>query len=234
MKTSILLIVKQKIRLFKYPLLIIGIILVLGINCKKDEPPAPLATSVTDMEGNVYKIVTLGDQTWMAENLKVTKLNDGTPITAEVFDITTPGYCWPDGLNGNKDVYGALYNWYSINSGKLCPAGWHVPSRTEWQQLRDFLGDTLQGGGKLKEAGTVHWLPPNKGADNSSGFTALPAGIRYFEGSFASLLNYTCFWSATETGSGDRWYIGLYYGDSSVVMDHRIKTHGFSVRCLKD
>jgi uncharacterized protein (TIGR02145 family) len=104
----------------------------------------------------------------------------------------------------------------------------------EWQALRNFAGDTLKGGGKLKEAGTGHWRTPNKGADNSLGFTALAGGFRYFNGSFASILNYTGFWSSTETGSQDQWFAGLYYGDASFTIDHRNKTYGFSVRCVKD
>jgi len=233
MKTSILLIVKQKIRLFKYPLLIIGIILVLGINCKKDEPPAPLATSVTDMEGNVYKIVTLGDQTWMAENLKVTKLNDGTPITAEVFDITTPGY-WPDGLNGNKDVYGALYNWYSINSGKLCPAGWHVPNDDEWTTLITYAGGTQTGGDKLKESGYTHWGSSNVNATNETGFTALPAGQRSSDGYIMGLHGIAVWWSSTEWDSL-RAQILYISSDVPVVSKGPVsKQFGASVRCVKN
>jgi uncharacterized protein (TIGR02145 family) len=218
--------------------LIIISVMIIAISCRKDDVRAP--DPVKDIEGKIYKTVLIGNQLWMAENLKTSRYNDGTDIPLITngltwSNLTTPGFCWYNNdAASHKETYGALYNGYSVNSGKLCPSGWHVPDRTEWQQLRDFLGDTLQGGGKLKEVGTGHWLPPNKGADNSSGFTALPAGIRYFEGSFSSLLNYTGFWSATETGSADEWYIGLYYGDASAIMDHRIKTHGFSVRCIKD
>ena len=100
--------------------------------------------------------------------------------------------------------------------------------------MRDFLGDSLKGGGNLKEAGTAHWLSPNKGADNSSGLTALGAGIRYFEGTFASILSYTCIWSATQFAYDDGWYTGLYFNDSAFSIDHRNKKNGFSVRCLKD
>jgi uncharacterized protein (TIGR02145 family) len=104
----------------------------------------------------------------------------------------------------------------------------------EWQQLREFLGDTITGGGKLKEAGITHWLTPNKGADNSSGFGALAAGIRYFEGSFNAVLYCTCIWSATEIGTNDEWYLSLYFGDAIANISHRSKKHGFSVRCVKD
>jgi len=97
-------------------------------------------------------------------------------------NLTTPGFCWYNNDSVSfKETYGALYNGYTINTWNICPAGWHVPEKQEWLTLRDFLGDSLTGGGKLKETGTSHWLSPNTGADNSSGFTALGGGIRYFE-----------------------------------------------------
>jgi uncharacterized protein (TIGR02145 family) len=229
--------VLMKNKISSYTLIIVSL-MIFAISCRKDIVKPP--DTVKDIEGKVYKTVLIGTQVWMAENLKTARFNDGTDIPLIEDDLTwssltTSGFCWYNNDAASyKDTYGALYNGYSVSTGKLCPEGWHVPDKTELLQLRDFLGDTLQGGGKLKEAGTSHWLPPNKGADNNSGFTALPAGIRYFEGSFASLLNYTCFWSATETGAADKWYIGLYYGDARVIIDHRIKKHGFSVRCIKD
>ena len=218
--------------------LIFGALVILSMSCRKEEdkPPDP----VTDIEGNTYKTVIIGTQVWMAENLKTTRYNDGTKISLITNDTswrnrTAPAYSWYNNDEATyKDTYGALYNGYTVNTGQLCPTGWHVPAWEEWQQLITFLGDTIKGGGKLKEAGTTHWLTPNKGADNSSGFTALAAGIRYFEGSFSSVLYYTCFWSANEIGSNDEWYTGLYFGDAAVIMDHRSKNHGFSVRCIKD
>lgn len=205
--------------------------------CRKERKPAEL---LTDIEGNVYNTVAVGNQVWMAENLKSTRLNDGTEIlmvidAAAWGSLTTPGYCWYNNdANSYRDTYGALYNAYTVNTGKLCPAGWHVPEKEEWQVLRDFLGDSINGGAKLKEKGTAHWLSPNKGASNSSGFTALGAGIRYFEGTFASILSYTSFWSATETASDEEWYTGLYFAETAFIMDYRNKKHGFSIRCLKD
>jgi len=217
--------------------LILVVLIVFFISCsKKDKPPEP----VTDIEGNIYKTVRIGTQIWMAENLKTTRFNDGTSIPLITNDIawgnlTTPGYCWYKNDEGTyKDPYGALYNGYTVIPGILCPTGWHLPGMDEWQQLRDFLVDTTKGGGKLKEAGTIHWLSPNKGADNSTGFSALAAGIRYFEGSFSSFSYFTSFWSSTETGTNDQWYLSLYYGNAIVSMNHRSKNQGFSVRCIKD
>jgi uncharacterized protein (TIGR02145 family) len=226
----------MKIRISSHTKLLIALLsLIVGCN-KEDNPPGP----VTDFEGNSYKTELIGDQVWMAENLKTSTLADGTEIP-EVRDatdwneLTTPGRCWynNDGA-ANKDVYGALYNYYAVNSGKLCPAGWHVPSKDEWQKLREALGDTLTGGGKLKEEGTEHWKTPNTGAVNSTGFTALPAGIRYFEGTFNSVTFFTSFWSSTESDNDKSWYLSLYYSDAVAAMNNTSKKDGFSVRCIKD
>jgi uncharacterized protein (TIGR02145 family) len=224
---------KKKIRAI---LLFFTLMLIITSSCSKgDKAPGP----ISDFEGNVYKTIKIGEQVWMAENLRSTLFNDGKEIPMVTDptswdNLTTPGCCWYNNDAANKDLYGALYNGYAIDSGKLCPAGWHIPEKEEWQQLISFLGDTSSAGGKLKEPGTNHWHAPNTGADNSSGFTSMGAGVRYFEGSFASLMNYNSIWSATETGSDDKWFLGLFYGSASVTIDHRNKNYGFSVRCIKD
>jgi uncharacterized protein (TIGR02145 family) len=217
--------------------IILGALLILTFSCKKDEPPPD---PVTDIDGTTYKTVKIGEQIWMAENLKTTRYNDGTGIQ-KITDATawsgmkTGAYCWykNDELI-YKDTFGAIYNGYTAKTGMLCPTGWHVPDKEDWLKLREFTGDSIKGGGKLKEAGTEHWLTPNKGADNSSGFTALASGMRYFEGTFASVLNFTGIWSSTETGTKDLWYTSLYYGDAVFVIDHITKNQGFSIRCIKD
>lgn len=228
----------MKVRIPFYTILLGTIIsLIFSFSCnKKDGPPDP----VTDIEGNTYKTIRIGDQVWMAENLKSAAFSDGAVITdisddSEWSELTEPGLCWynNDAVT-NKDTYGALYNFYSVISGKLCPDGWHVPSRDEWQKLRDVLGDTLTGGGKLKEEGTLHWNTPNTGAVNSTGFTALPAGIRYFEGTFSSLSTFTSFWSSTESESNKGWYFSLFFSDAVAGMNRTSIKDGFSVRCLKD
>jgi uncharacterized protein (TIGR02145 family) len=136
---------------------------------------------VTDIDGNVYNTVTIGDQVWMAENLKTTKLNDGTSISNAIDNIawaslSTPGYCWFINNRATYEIYGALYNWYAVYTDKLCPTGWHVPSNSEWTTLTDHLGGAEVAGGKLKESGSSHWASPNTGATNVTGFTALPGG----------------------------------------------------------
>ena len=222
-------------KVFSY-IMIIGTLLILTFSCKKDGAPGP----VSDIDGNIYKTIKIGDQIWMAENLKTSRYRDGKDIQV-ITDATiwaslkAGAYCWyKNDEVSSKVPYGAIYNGYAVSTGNLCPAGWHVPDLADLQTLRDFSGDTTTGGGRLKEAGIDHWQTPNKGADNSSGFTAVPAGIRYFEGTFAAVLQYTGIWSSTETGIKDQWLMSLYYGDAIFNISHRTKNHGFSVRCIKD
>ena len=190
----------------------------------------------TDGDGNHYSTVEIGTQVWISENLRTTKLNDGTEIPnvaddAEWLALITPGYCWySNNASMYKATYGGLYNWYAVNTGKLCPAGWHVPSEEEYRALSDYLGSNSAG--KIKESGTNHWISPNTGATNETGFTALPGGERYSD---FRLLGYWAFiWSTIEdslTHAG----VGLIYYDSD-MMDGDVykKVCGFSVRCLKD
>lgn len=224
------------IRFSSYIAVIFAMLFLFSCKKKEDQYTAP----VSDIVGNSYKTVRIGTQIWMAENLRTTSFNDGMEIelieSSSTWDtLSSPGFCWYNNDEaGHKESFGALYNGYAVTAGKLCPAGWHVPSADEWQQLIEFLGDTISGGGKLKEEGTSHWLSPNKGADNSSGFGARAAGIRYFEGTYNALLSFTSFWSATETGEDNQFYLSLYYANPGIGINHISKKHGFSVRCVKD
>jgi uncharacterized protein (TIGR02145 family) len=226
----------MRLRFSSFTILLSAVVYLI-ISCnKKDNSTDP----VTDIEGNTYNTIRIGDQVWMAENLKTSTFSDGTEIPEVTLDIewnelTTPGLSWYNNDEIiNKNTYGALYNYYSVISGSLCPAGWHVPSRDEWQQLRDVLGDTITGGGKLKEEGTLHWRKPNTGAVNTIGFAALPSGIRYFEGTFNSISYFTSFWSSTESDNNRAWYLSLYYNDAVAAMNRISKKDGFSVRCIQD
>jgi len=143
--------------------------------------------TLSDIEGNSYKTIQIGTQVWMAENLKTAKYNDNTSIplvTIGLWGDTNPAYSWYNNDPATKDTYGALYKWYTVATGKLCPTGWHVPSDVEWTTLTTFLGGEGVAGGRMKESGTGHWLTPNSDATNSSGFTALPVGSRYRDGLF--------------------------------------------------
>ena len=208
--------------------------------------PTASGTTVTDINGNVYNTVTIGTQTWMAKNLKTTKYNDGTAIP-NVTDgtawaaLTTPSYCWYNNdATTYKATYGALYNWYTVNStsngGKnVCPTSWHVPSDDEWTTLTTYLGGETVAGGKLKETGTTHWTTPNTGATNETGFTALPGGHRYYDGTYYGIGSYGYWWSSTEySTTSSAWYRFMYYSLASVYRYYYDKPSGYSVRCVRD
>jgi uncharacterized protein (TIGR02145 family) len=193
--------------------------------------------SVSDNDGNVYKTIQIGAQTWMAENLRTTTLNDNTSIPLRTIYSTwtvlsTPAYCW---YNNDSVAYGIMYNWYAVKTGKLCPAGWHVPADSEWTTLATTLGGDSVAGKKMKETGSIHWLTPNSGATNESGFTALPGGYRNAgTGVFSDLKKLGYFWSATEYNAIDAIYLLLSYNSGHSESGSSNKNTGLSVRCLKD
>jgi len=195
------------------------------------------AQTLKDIEGNVYPTVTIGTQVWMAENLKTTKYNDGMaiPLVSEnnAWEaLKTSGYCWYNNdAAANKNRFGALYNWYTVNTKKLCPAGWHVPNDKEWTTLRTYLGGEEIAGGKLKETGTTHWTSPNTDATNQTGFTALPGGGRRSNGEFFGLGTQGFFWSIAEEMSDTmHWGVGYNHSGLNTYED----SNGFSIRCVKD
>ena len=206
---------------------------------------------VTDIDGNVYQTVLIGDQCWMMENLKVTHYRNGDPIpnvtdNTQWYGLTTGAYCDYNNAPGNVATYGRLYNWYAVvDSRNIAPEGWHVPSDAELKQLEMYLGMSqaeadatgwrgTDEGGKLKEAGTTHWLAPNTGATNESGFSALPGGYRSTNGTFYSMGIYATFWSSTEGSSYSAWYRYLNCDYSQVARGFSSKRYGFSVRCVRD
>jgi uncharacterized protein (TIGR02145 family) len=197
-------------------------------------------TTVKDIDGNVYKTVTIGTQVWMTENLKTTKLNDGTTIKlntdVKTWETTsTPAYCW---YNNDETTYkntsGALYNWYSVNTKKLCPSGWHVPTIEEWTTLITYLGGEDIAGGKLKETGTIHWTSPNAGASNETGFTALPNGYLHHLGTFKGHGSINYWWSSSEYDAIHAWNCNVSYNHSKVNRNNYMFQNGLSVRCLRD
>jgi len=198
-------------------------------------------TALTDADGNVYHIVTIGTQTWTVENLKTTHYNDGTAIplvtdnTAWV-NLTTPGYCWyNNGAATNKATYGALYNWYAVHTGKLAPAGWHVPTTAEWDTLATHLGGAAIAGGKLKETDTIHWYPPNTGATNESGFFALPGGSRDGTGSFYGFSYEGSWWCTAVTNESGAFYRSIYFDSGNLdAISSATGSYGLSVRLLRN
>lgn len=195
--------------------------------CKKEEKPL----TVQDQDGNIYSTVQINGRLWMNKNLKTTKLNDGTPLT----NLETPtnwvnsidaGYCWYNNdAAANKEVYGALYNYKSISTGKICPSGWHVPNDDDWISLISSLGGDSIATLKLKSSGSSNWS--NK-ATNETGFSAEAGGFRWV--SFASLTYLGYWWSSSSTSNLNH----------SLEMSWKSKVtaygygYGFSIRCIKD
>ena len=214
---------------------------VMGITCSG-------TPTVKDIDGNTYNTVQIGTQCWTKENLKVTKYNDGTTIpldtsgglngngTGQTWSVRTTGARTIYGHNNNNlEVYGYLYNWYAVvDIKRLCPTGWHVPTDAEWTILTTYLGGESVAGGKMKSSGTTNWNSPNTGATNESGFSGLPGGYRYNDGSFSTIRDNAFFWSATENSSSNAWFRFLYYANGYVDRYNYSKTFGASVRCLRD
>ena len=198
-------------------------------------------TSVTDIDGNTYSVVTIGSQCWMGENLKTSRFRDGSAI-AEVTDDTewkdqlTPAFCWYNNDNSNEATYGKLYNWFAIEDARgVCPEGWHVPSDAEFAVLTKYLGSADDvAGGRLKEEGTTHWEAPNVLASNSSGFTGLPGGMRFQEGQFDHMGKNGLFWSSRRESTSLAFYLTLTYNSAATYRTYIYKRSGFSCRCVKD
>ncbi len=231
---------KNSIRMI-YFILSIGFFVVFSISCKSNGTIDPIPGSVVaDVEGNIYKTVSIGSQTWMAENLKSTKLNDGTVIPLVTnnnkwSNLTSPAYSYY--LNDSasyKFKFGALYNWYTVETNKLCPTGWHVPSDADWTTLNTYLGVDSIAGGKLKATGTNYWYSPNSYATNSTGFDALPCGYRFYNGSFQNFGYSGNWWTSTVYSSGSAYYRYLTYSNGKLRRNFYDKLYGFSVRCVKD
>lgn len=229
--------------------------LLIGCN-----PVAQDQFAVTDVDGNGYHAVTIGSQVWMVENLKAARYNDRTPI-ALVTDnkiwsnLTTPGYCWLDNNSTNKDNYGALYNWYAIDTGKLAPIGWHIATDVEWIKLITYLGGEEIAGKKLKENGFEYWGGNGVtndvywcNGDNSSGFTARGSGGRYASGEYyqndfkwqpwppggCEVRSWGSWWSSSEATDTTAWRIGMGSASCGAWKSYVQKNCGSSVRCIRD
>ncbi len=214
---------------------------------------------VTDIEGNVYKTVKIGKQWWMAENLRTTIYNDGTIIPFitdnDEWKACTTGigaYCYHNQTidSGSIVKFGALYNWHAVNTGKLAPEGWHVPTDAEWTKLEEYLiahGYNYDGtttGNKIAKAlaaktdwessDTVGYPGNDMQSNNSSGFSALPSGYRYDFGSFSFRGDRIYWWCATEEDELWAYYRNLYYEWENLYNLCYRKGYGFSVRLVKD
>jgi uncharacterized protein (TIGR02145 family) len=236
---------KKKQNISTFPLLLISLFLAFASSCEKDDDTSTGKSTngekkievsygtMTDQDGNTYKTVTIGKQTWMAENLRATKYNDGSAIPNitngnEWTNLTTGAYCAYSTV-----YYGKLYNWYAVNTGKLAPKGWHIPTKGEWTQLIDYLGGNTIAGGKLKETSTAHWYSPNTGATNEIGFAALPGGM--FNGlDFYGYGEQGMWWSTTVDDYSGAYTLNMNYYASVASIGQAIMKAGISVRCICD
>jgi uncharacterized protein (TIGR02145 family) len=233
----------MKIKIYSCLLMIMAILsfMILSIISCKKENNSNTKWTITDIERNIYNVVTIGTQVWMVENLMTTRYKDSTSIANVTSNtgwenIITGAYRWYDNDSWTyKNTYGALYNWYAVSTGKLCPTGWHVPADVEWATLTEFLGGENIAGAKLKETGTTHWISPNTTQAGNIGFKALPAGICDETGSFMYLGEWSFFWSSTEEqGLGRSFAWTMVNSDSSLLGGVYSRNAGFSVRCVKD
>jgi len=201
----------------------------------------PVAETVTDVDGTLYHTVKIGTQTWMVENLKVTHYRNGDAIanvtdnTAWVY-LSSGAYCWYNNDIANKSIYGAMYNGYTISDSRnIAPKGWHVATLEEWTTLMTYLGGETLAGATMKEAGTTHWLSPNTGATNTSGFTALPGGLRQKDsGDFFNMGYNAFFWNNTQTDSYSTKQSVLFNDRTNYGLSVCSNNYGISVRCIKD
>jgi uncharacterized protein (TIGR02145 family) len=209
------------------------------------------ARMVEDIDGNIYEIIKIGDQEWMAKNLKVTRYRNGDKISnvtdnSEWASLSTGARCVYNNDENTLSTYGFLYNWFSVvDSRGLAPEGWHVPTDEDWKELEKYLGmsqseadginwRSADVGGKLKEEGTSHWNSPNTGATNESGFTAIPGGFRHMNGIFQFIGQGCSFWSSSKYNSNTAWSRSPYYSNSAVYRHNYPKKRGFSVRCVRN
>ncbi len=213
----------------------------VSFNATTDSSSGCNFSTITDpRDGQVYKTVQIGNQTWFAENLRysgsISQVSDSTQwVDIWWTSSGQPAWCYYNNNVTNGVSYGKLYNWYAVNSSNVCPAGWHVPTDAEWTTLTDYLGGTSVAGGKMKA--TLGWYSPNTNATNESCFLGTPGGIRSnccSPTDYYGLGNIGYWWSITQGSSTDAFARGLSYLDGNVVRDDYPKGYGFSVRCIKD
>jgi len=200
--------------------------------------------TVSDVDGNKYKTITIGNQTWMAENLRTTRFNDGESIPYVMEDtawgdLYSPAFCWYNNDRKSFPIsFGALYNWYAVKTGKLAPKGWHVATNDDWAAFMDHVnGGWPYGGGALKETGTKNWRSPNEGANNETGFTALPGGWRTISDGFVFMGISGDWWCISATNEKSAGEIMLNYKSPNIYylfVSEKKKKTGLSVRCVKD
>jgi uncharacterized protein (TIGR02145 family) len=203
-------------------------------------PTSGFGPALVDIDGNSYKTVYIGKQQWMAENLKVTKYNNGNIIpnvqdNTDWSNLTTDAWSTINNDLSNNTRFGKLYNWFAVSAitNNVCPTGWHVPTNAEWDILINYLGGNEVAGSKMKQVGTSNWNSPNDISTNSSLFTALAGAARYSDGNFGAIGHDGNFWSSTENDTSNSWLV--YFNQSAIAgKSDQSKKWGLSVRCLRD
>jgi uncharacterized protein (TIGR02145 family) len=231
----------------KIHLIFLSVIILIAVSsCKKDDNndnnnnnPLPDPDPVTDIDGNVYQTVRIGNQIWMAENLRVTRYSNGDSITNGTASViwklaTTGAYCYYNDSMHYINKYGLLYNWYvGTDSRKLCPAGWHFPSYEEFTTLMNTVGGPISGGKKLRA--TKYWNETDTLTNNSSGFSAVPGGYRDQLGAYHNQRSRAFLWTTNEAPDEKGWYYRINTGTSETIIGGNVfKNYGHSCRCVKD
>jgi len=227
--------------------LISGIFLILIGSCKKEDVEN---YTMIDIDGNVYHTVTIGTQVWTLENLETTRYLNGDTIP-EIISVhdwsnqTIGAQCIYDNNTELGYSYGRLYNWYAVNdSRKIAPKGWHIPTEVEWSTLENYLVNHLGYSGSAAKAlaANTNWtqfdavnaVGNDLSKNNSSGFTALPGGNRYWTGEYDDVGDIGCWWSSTESEPTSAWSRGIYFYYDIVSRNSSKKEYGLSIRCIKD
>ena len=197
------------------------------------------STTISDIEGNTYNTINIGNQIWMTSNLSTSRFRNGVYIpyilnSTQWATTKSPALSFYNHDNNFESNYGKQYNWYAVADPQgLCPVGWHIPTNSDWTILSDNLGGLNLAGGRMKNAGTTFWIFPSNGT-NSSGFNGLPGGFRNVDGTFGILLHNAYWWSATDENEQKAFSRSIVYTDNVLSVNSSLKNQGFSVRCLKD
>lgn len=198
-----------------------------------------IAQTLIDIDGNVYTTVVMNGKEWMAENLRSVRYANGDSIgttlnaTKDVSKDSAPKYQWVyEGQEANSTIYGRMYTWYAVTDPRnVCPAGWHVTTEAEWRDLGIFLGGDSIAAGKLKTTGTSLWADPNI-ADNSTGFSAVPGGLRFGYGTYGYIGSFGAYWTSSEYSPTYALYRLFKNNEKALTRASALKNNAYSVRCV--
>lgn len=212
-----------------------GFILIIVCGCEKDDYGNK--QFIDSRDGNVYRTVRIGDQEWMAENLRfipnLVSPDSNSRVSSCYYVYEYNGVDVNEAKStANYKGYGVLYNW--VAAVESCPKGWHLPRYSEWMKLVDYLGGENIAASKLKKSGTTFWEAPNTGAVNDTGFSALPGGVCSMNGTFNYMGYYGYWWISAEKNEIFGWYMKMSSGFTRVYSDYYRKEVGYSVRCIRD